>query len=225
MMSIGAVSSGVFGSVNYEYAHGIEDKVCAILDEDGESWETYCCINKDKCFTDYDLTTIESKLRNEVSDDPIAKMAMDIFLASDYRKFVDYCVGDLQAMTGLNQQKFKEILILLAPGICSSEYAKKIISIVGMDRNKVRAAGIQYLSFCLDMFFYAAVRNGQLGRYALANMLTDAFYAPCLNWDSNGCADSRFTVYDIEEATFGNWCCDDWLEISYDAKRIWPNWT
>jgi hypothetical protein len=59
------------------------------------------------------------------------------------------------------------------------------------------------------MFFYAAVRNWQLGRYALAKMCIDAFYEPCLNWG---------------KAALDGMMFDDWNEISYDAKRIWPNW-
>jgi hypothetical protein len=70
------------------------------------------------------------------------------------------------------------------------------------------------------MFFYGAVRNGQLGRYALANMCIDAFYEPCLNWGK----DERFDVYNIDDAAFNGTCFDDWPEIRYFIDSIWPNW-
>jgi hypothetical protein len=115
---------------------------------------------------------------------------------------------------------FKDVLILLAPGICSSEYANRIISLIGKDRNDVRAVGIQHLPFCLDMFFYGAVRNGQLGRYALAKMCIKAFYAPCLTRER----DERFDSYDIYDTAFGGDTFENCDEIDYCAKRIWPNW-
>jgi hypothetical protein len=98
------------------------------------------------------------------------------------------------------------------------------VNLIGRDPAEVRATDIQYLQFCLDMFFYASVRNGQLGRYALANMCMDAFYAPCTG-DENGHADARFTAYDIWHTTSPNVLglpdCDT---IDYEPKSTWPNW-
>jgi hypothetical protein len=72
------------------------------------------------------------------------------------------------------------------------------------------------------MFFYAAVRNGQLGRYALADMCEDAFLAPCLDWGEDEDKDALSESYDLG-AIFDR-CFDDWPEIGYRSKSIWPNW-
>lgn len=216
-----ALSSNTFGAVNCEHAQGVADEEFAILDEDGGSWNSYCyTYDKDESFNDYDLGPKTTSLLAIVDGDPAARGAMEIFLESDYRKFVDYCKEYLYSMTEPYQQIFKDVLIMLAPGICSSEYARIMISLVGRNRNDVRAADIQNLPFCLDMFFYAAVRNGQLGRYALAKMCIDAFYAPCLKWEKG----DMFDTYNIRYATFGRWCFDDWPEIPYSIDSIWPNW-
>jgi hypothetical protein len=53
-------------------------------------------------------------------------------------------------------------------------------------------------------------------------MCTNAFLAPCLKWDSNGCADERFNEYDLG-AVFDR-CFDNWPEIGYFIESIWPNW-
>jgi hypothetical protein len=187
-------------------------------------WKSFCRYKEEDPFNHHDLTSVEIKLRNEVTGDTAAEGAMDIFLSSFYWKFVDYCVGHLSSMSEINQQRFKEMLILLAPGLGATRYKERAVNLVGRDQNDVRATDIQYLPFCLDMFFYAAVKNGQLGRYALAKMFTSAFYAPCLTWDSDGCADERFKMHNIWLTTFPDTICCDWNEIRYNARLIWPNW-
>jgi hypothetical protein len=191
---------------------------------DSDNWKWYCLYEEDRAFNHYNLQPTETKLRNEVTGDPIARGAMDIFLSSFYWKFVDYCVEHLNSMNELNQKRFREVLILLAPGLESTRYMAKAVNLIGRDQREVRAVDMQYIPFCLDMFFFAAVRNGQLGRYELANMFTDAFYAPCLNWDSNGCADARFKIHNVWLITFPDINPGDWPEIDYFIKSIWPNW-
>jgi hypothetical protein len=188
---------------------------------DSDEWKWYCLYEEDQPFNEHDLTATISKLRNEVTGDPVAEGAMDIFLSCFYWKFVDYCVGHLQSMTEINQQRFREVLILLAPGLKSTRYMARAVRIIGRDQKDVKIADIQHLPFCLDMFFYAAVKNGQLGRYALADMCIDAFYAPCLSWGDE--TDERFIVYDIEEATFSGRCFED-SGMRYFVNSIWPNW-
>jgi hypothetical protein len=188
---------------------------------DSDHWKWFC-LHKEEYhqFNHFDLTSTKNKLLGEVTGDPAAEGAMDIFLASFYWRFVDYCVGNLQFMNELNQQRFKEILTLLAPGLVSTRYMAKAVNVVGRDQREVRAADIQYLPFCLDMFFYAAVRNGQLGRRALAQMCINAFHAPCLNLKK----DDRFRGYRIVWAALENRRFDDWPEIRYFIDSIWPNW-
>jgi hypothetical protein len=192
---------------------------------DSDRWKWDCLYEENSPLNHHDLSTVETKLRNEVTGDTAAEGAMDIFLSSFYWKFVDYCVGHLISMSEINQQRFREMLILLAPGLGATRYKERAVNLVGRDQNEVKATDIKHLPFCLDMFFYAAVKNGQLGRYALAKMCIDAFYAPCLTWDSDGCADERFKMHNIWRTTFPDIIgLPDWNEISYDAKRIWPNW-
>jgi hypothetical protein len=96
----------------------------------------------------------------------------------------------------------------------------RAVNLVCTDQRDVRAADIKHLPFCLDMFFYGAVRNGQLGRYAFAMLCLDAFCAPCLDCEN----DKRFYAHNITYATFEGKCFDDWPDIDYDPKDIWPNW-
>jgi hypothetical protein len=159
------------------------------------------------------------KLRNEVTGDPAAEDAMDTFLSCFYWKFVDYCVENLDHMTGINHQKFREVLILLAPGLVSTRYMARAVRLIGKDQREVRAADLQHVPFCLDMFFYAAVRNGQLGRHELAEMCVKGFYAPCLDWGN----DERFITYHVKQATFGRRLYED-SGARYSIKSIWPNW-
>jgi hypothetical protein len=186
---------------------------------DRRRWESYCRCDEDSPFNHYDLSTLISKLQAEVSGDPGAVEAMDIFLKSDYWKFVDCCVKNLDSMDNVNRQIFQEVLMLLAPGIVSTRYMAMAVRLVGRDQKEVRAEDIQHLQFCLDMFFYAAVRNGQLGRYALADMCIHAFYAPCLNRGK----DDRFDSYKITQAAL-NYVLSEDSGLYYFVKSIWPNW-
>ncbi|MDR1609402.1 MAG: hypothetical protein LBR78_00920, partial [Holosporales bacterium] len=127
-----------------------------------DRWKCYCEYEEDRPFNHYNLSPVETKLRSEVVGDPVAEGAMDIFLSCFYWKFVDYCVEHLQSMTETNYQRFREVLILLAPGLESTRYKARAVRLVCRDQREIRAADLQHLPFCLDMFFYAAVRNGQL---------------------------------------------------------------
>jgi hypothetical protein len=191
---------------------------------DSDEWKWYCLCEEHNKLNDSDLTAVKLKLRGEVDGDAAAGGALDIFLACDYWPFVDCCVKHLGAMSELNRQRFREVLILLAPGLVSTRYMARAVRLVGRDQREVRAVDLQHVPFCLDMFFYGAVRNGQLGRYALANMCIDAFYYPCLKWGRDGCEDERFDAYDIDDAAFDGTVFDDWPEIYYCIESIWPNW-
>jgi hypothetical protein len=187
---------------------------------DSDDWKWDCLYEEDRPLNHYDIQSTVAKLLAMVVDDPVAMGAMEIFLSSFYWRFVDYCVEQLPSMNELNQQRFREILILLAPGLESTRYKARAVNAVGRDQEEVRVTDLRHLPFCLDMFFYAAVRNGQLGRYALAKMCIKAFYAPCLNRGK----DKRFRAYAITEATFDGMIFDDWPDIRYRIDSIWPNW-
>jgi hypothetical protein len=194
--------------------------------KDKASWKSYCK-DRRRSFNSYDTEPLRIKLLNEMEDDPVAKGAMDIFLESNkFWEFVDYCVDNIKDMKGENQEKYKEILILLAPGLKSTRYMKRAVNIIGRDQKEVTINDIKHIPFCTDMFFYGAVKNGHYGRYALAKMCEEAFYIPCpyKNWDCNGCTDKRFTSYDIGGAVFPDEIFDDMDEIGYFISSIWPNW-
>jgi hypothetical protein len=213
-----------------EEEEGAENRIIFLEDRKGETEEEqhqresdhwkYCCTYGYNKFNSFNLFTIKERLFRAVAGDLIAMEAMRIFLSSFYWKFVNYCEPNLHSMTPLNQQRFTEILILLAPGLVSTRYTAKAVSIVGRDPNEVRATDIQHLQFCLDMFFHAAVMNGQLGRIALADMCISAFYAPCLNWGN----DERFIGYHIKQTALGDSLFEDLPEIHYFSDHVWPNW-
>jgi hypothetical protein len=121
-----------------------------------------------------------------------------------------------------NHQKFKEILILLAPGLKATRYKKKVTAIIRKDghRSEVRKTAIKNINFCLDMYYYVAVENAKRGRVAMADMCGDAFYA--LKTKDN---EKLLKSYRIL-AMFGGACFDDWPSIDYNfhLDRVWPNW-
>jgi hypothetical protein len=200
-----------------------KDKEFAVFEEAESDWE-YFCRDDTESYNNYNLEPIKLQLLQIIEEEKQeSRVAMELFLNTDYRKFTDYCIANLGTMARMNQEKYKEILILLAPGLCSAKYIKKIIPVVCNDRNDVMAKNIKHLDFCLDMFFYGAMKNGNKGRVALTQMCKKAFYSPCLNYDENGYHDERFNNYDIGAALEGA-CFDDWLEIHYDINSIWPNW-
>jgi hypothetical protein len=186
---------------------------------DSDRWRGICMRDEESPFNHYDLTLITTKLRNEVAGDPEAEEAMGIFIESDYWRFVDYCMEHLRSMNEVNNQKFREALILLAPVLESTRYKAKVVSLVCKNQKEIRAIDMRYVPFCLDMFFYGAVRNGQLGRQALASMCESAFDAPCLNWGK----DERFNAYNIRQAIFEGVLYED-TGVRYFIEDIWPNW-
>jgi hypothetical protein len=186
-------------------------------------WKSYCRYRKDG-FNNHDISPLITKLRGVVAEDLVAEGAMDIFLAASYWDFTDYCVARLSLMSELNQQRFKEILILLAPGLESSRYTARAVELVGRNQRGVRAADFQHLSFCLDMLFYGAIINAQWGRYTLANMCEDAFLAPFFDRRKDPIKDRLLSLYD-RNMIFDGCCFDDWPEIHYFIDNVWPNWT
>ncbi|MDR1234395.1 MAG: hypothetical protein LBJ92_04630 [Holosporales bacterium] len=197
----------------------------ARFQRDSDSWKCYSRFRDDR-YNNYDLSIIVKKLCDEVEGDPPAKRVMETFLASTYWEFVDDCAEHLSSMTPLNQRKFRSVLILLTPGLESTRYMARAVNIIGRDQRDVRATDIdEDVPFCLDMFFQAAVRNGHLGRWELALMFVEAFYAPCLKRDKDGhiYADERATVRDVEEAAY-RWECFEDCPIGYSLEGIWPNW-
>ncbi|MDR0630595.1 MAG: hypothetical protein LBF70_00985 [Holosporales bacterium] len=212
---------GSFGAVGSNIHLSSEE--FKLFEKDGKYWESFC-EDDDESYNETDLEPTKAVLLKAIEPDKKAKEALDIFLKSDYRKFVDNCIENLGDMSEINQERYKEVLILLAPGLCSAIYIEKIIPVVCSDRKSVMAKNIKNLQFCIDMLFYGAVENGKRGRYTLARMFIDAFYAPCTNWDRSGYHDERFTSREIILSTFDDTCFDDWPEIDYHIKKVWPNW-
>jgi hypothetical protein len=184
-------------------------------------WKSYCRYREDG-FNSHDTGPLITSLRGMVARDLAAAGAMDIFLAASYWEFVDYCEARLSLMLELNQQRFKEILILLAPGLASSRYTARTVSLVGRDQGEVRLTDLQNLQFCLDMFYCGALRNSQWGRYPLATMCINALRAPQLKRGTDPVKDSLYASYDL--VMIFDSCFDDWPEIQYFIVDVWPNW-
>jgi hypothetical protein len=183
-------------------------------------WKSYCEPGSEG-FNSYDTEPLKLKLLSEVDGDPAAKGAMDLFLESNkFWELIDYCVDKIEYMNGENKEKFKEILILLAPGVISTRNMKKVVILAGKDQKDVTVEDIKHPQFCLDMFFYAAVKNGYFGRYAMAKMCVDAYEA--LRW--RRVSSTNKEEVDVETATFDGICFDDWPDIYYCVRSIWPNW-
>jgi hypothetical protein len=188
---------------------------------DSSHWKSYCQYDIDG-FNNYDTNPLITRLRGVVAEDLAAEGAMDIFLAASYWDFTDYCVARLSLMSELNQQKFKEILILLAPGLESSRYKARAVGLIGRDQGGVKSTDLQHLPFCLDMLYCGAIKNGQWGRYTLAMMCMDAFLAPHIKLGRDQAIDELYASYDLG-VVFDS-CFDDWPEIQYRSESVWPNW-
>jgi hypothetical protein len=173
-------------------------------------------------YNEIETGPLKSKLINDVEGDSVAINAMDLFLESKFWELVDYCADNLNAMAPTNCQKFKEILVLLAPGLYATRYIKKVTAIIKSDghRHEIRQSNIKFINFCLDMYYYVAANNARRGRVDLANMCSDAFCA--LRTEGNkGLIDS----YEIEEI-FGDTLMEDDSDIYYfsQLEEVWPNW-
>jgi hypothetical protein len=185
-------------------------------------WECYCRYDRDG-FNSHDVSPLTTRLRGVVAGDLAAEGAMDIFLAAAYWDFTDYCVARLSLMSELNQQRFKEILILLAPGLESTRYKERAVRVVGRDQGEVTLTDLQNLQFCLNMFFCGAVKNAQWGRYPLARMLMNAFLAPSLEPGRDSVRDELYGAYNLR-MIFEGCHFDGWPEIQYRSESVWPNW-
>jgi hypothetical protein len=130
-------------------------------------------------------------------------------------------------MTEINQQRYKDILILLAPGLVSTRYMGKIVKLIGKDQKDVTIQDLKHVPFCLDMFFYAAVENGNKGRYTMAYMCVNAFHASESNYNKY-IFDEWYQKHEITHGlnalVFSGTIFDDWDEIRYFPASIWPNW-
>jgi hypothetical protein len=188
-------------------------------------WIAFC--QKGYARNSYDTDPLRMQLIRDIGEDPKAGEALNLFLeSSKFWEFIDYCVDNISSMSGVNQQRYKDILILLAPGMISTRYKKKIVLLIAKDQRDMTIHDVQqHIPFCLDMFFYVAVKNAQFGRVAMADMCMDAFYAPCINCDSSGYHDERFTSRNIYPTVYRNGARrSEFSRIGYCIKSIWPNW-
>ncbi|MDR1907998.1 MAG: hypothetical protein LBQ43_04035 [Holosporales bacterium] len=189
--------------------------------EADKRWWTCYSREGRKGYNKIDAESLKTKLLHEVEGDDVATGAMNLFLQSNFWELVDYCTDNLDAMQETNNQKFKEILILLAPGLEATRYKKKVTAIIRRNghRSEVTRTAIQHINFCLDMFSYVAVENAKRGRVAMAEMCKHAFYAlpPTDN-------KKHLELY-IREM-FGGARFDDWPSIEYrfQVEKVWPNW-
>jgi hypothetical protein len=186
---------------------------------DKKEWEGLCTVGEGDSYNTTDTEPLKLKLLKMVDGDPVAIGAMDLFLKSLFWQFVDYCEDKLSSMIPINYERFREILILLGPGIYAERYEKKIISLIG-DKDNVRKTGIKHLEFCLDMFSYGALDNARKGIVPIVAMCKNAFY----NVTSNEQIEKQCAQYEAIRAIYRGVCFDDCPRIMYWPTHIWPNW-
>jgi hypothetical protein len=191
---------------------------------DKEEWDPFCK-DRHEGYNTYDTSPLEAQLYAEMGDDPVAREALSIFLeANKSWEFIYYCVERLNAMSEINQQKLKEILMLIAPGVVSTRYMKKVVDLVGRVQEEVRARDMQYVAFCRDMIFHNAVKNARFGRVGMGDMFKDAFFALWPTDDAGKIDNESFDALEIIWTMYNGTCFDDWPDINYGIEDIYPNW-
>jgi hypothetical protein len=189
-----------------------------------EEW-TLFCEDGYKGYNSYDTGPLETQLYAEMGNDPVASGGLSIFLeANKSWEFIDYCAEHLNAMSATNQQKFRELLILIAPGMISTRYMKRAVTLVGRVQEEVRKKDIQYVPFCRDALFVVAVKNARFGRVGMGNMFKAAFFALWPTDNAGQKNDESFDSLEIAGTMQNGVCFDDPLEIFYRIERLYPNW-
>jgi hypothetical protein len=111
-------------------------------------------------------------------------------------------------MTKDNAQRFRELSILVVPGVESESLEQKMTQVVG-HRDSVVSTDFQFLTFCTDMLFAGAVESAKRGYFTVAMMLKEVYR------DAGG-------NDDVEEAMYGNAIFEeDWKYIYYDLESVW----
>ncbi|MDR2067813.1 MAG: hypothetical protein LBP41_02375 [Holosporaceae bacterium] len=174
-----------------------------------EEWRKFHSFHKDED-EDYDTTELQTALRAQIGGDQVAQEAFRIFLDSRPRALIDFFCDNHTKMTPDNAKRFKELSILIAPGVESELHKQKVIGIIG-DQDSVVSTDFQFLPFCTDMLFAGAVESAKQGYFTMAMMFKDAYRS----------AGGKGSV---EESMYGEAIFEeDWKYIDYDLKSVWRN--
>jgi hypothetical protein len=72
------------------------------------------------------------------------RMSAEGTIESDYWKFVNDRVENLQSVTEINHQRSREVLIMLTSALVSTRYMTRAVSLVCRDQHDVRTTALQH---------------------------------------------------------------------------------
>jgi hypothetical protein len=160
--------------------------------------------------TSYDTTSLRTDLLTQIGDDPVAQEAFQLFLHSRPRALINFFCDNHAKMILNNGQRFKELSILITPGVESKLHEQKMIQAVGSP-DSIVSTDFQFLPFCTDMLFAGAVESAKQGYFTVAMMYKDAY-------------NSVRGEDDVEEGMYpGTIFEEDWEYIDYDLESVWRN--
>jgi hypothetical protein len=183
---------------------------------------------------EFDSTILDAVIRQDIGSDDAALQAWQLFFDCKLHELIDFYLEVSAKMSPINAERFKEILLLLAPIInvqstldkdmvfTSMEkyqgYIDKIVSIWGGDPNVITFNVIQHPQFCFEMFLMQALKLEDAGNgilFQAVRCMVGEFSASQYDWDGK----------EGEIALYGNsmGCYED-CGGQCDLDDVWKNW-
>jgi hypothetical protein len=161
--------------------------------------------------------------------------AFQLFSACKLHELIDFYPQASTKMLPLNAERFKEILLLVAPilnvqrtwedekiGFTSPEtykgYISKIVSIWEGDSTAIKFNMIQYPQFCFEMFLMMVLKLKDSGSgilFQAVRCMVDEFLARQYEWNGK---EGETALYDLSVGNYE----DDGGQC--EPKDVWENW-
>jgi hypothetical protein len=184
---------------------------------------------------DFCSDPFKKKLLSDIGGDICAQQAFGLFHThtqkDDLRNFIDFVLENYKNMTEENSQRFKEILILIAPivniyesvGIIDEDgehfdttqylgYTSKITSFVG-GNEAVTSKIFKHSRFCHGMMFCAWIDSDSDQLFELLKCVCSNIYH-ALDWPEKEEETNLWDILGLRESDHGK--CD--------ATDVWLNW-
>jgi hypothetical protein len=183
---------------------------------------------------DFDPAILEAVIRHDIGSDDSALQAFQLFSDCKLHELIDFYPEASTKMLPINAERFREILLLLAPilsvqrewdedlGFTSmetyQEYISKIVSVWGGDPSAITFNAIQHPQFCFEMFLMQVLKPGHLENgilFQAVMCMVDEFLTQRHNWDGKK---GETAIYSFSTGCYE----DDGGRCA--PKDVWPNW-
>jgi hypothetical protein len=181
---------------------------------------------------EFSVVPYKNKLLEEIGNDDFAREAFYLFHNYDFTRLINYWIENHQNMNEENAERFKGLLIAIAPmllpdympGTIEPEIfeqekdIQKIIAIVGGDRMAIRKGDIKFPRFCFEIMFCALVDTDMRG--CGFELLSQSCKCICeslcqgFEWNGKNEEAALMRIVDLCEDVGGH--CG--------FTTIWPNW-